>query len=471
MSAKGGVQLDTLLGEHADPWSVGAAPEAYRSSLERLRQGLAAGSPVDDDIAELCGAAAMHPDPWVRFTLLRHLASVSPDKPEVQEVITWLTHDPEDFIVFEAVRQVGRLGLHDALPHLFMIVGRASERAVSTPGKPVGLGHSIVLDAIYRVVGSRDAATLQGIEDELFSGTKELPDLSRLVASDVPASDGGGHDHRGMMHVPPGVVSVEIPRALARGPLLFDWSDVAQGRRVSVAGFWMDRHQVTAAEYDRFAESEAARRHLCCHRQEPPDKLHVRNTIFDSRFRPDHPATGVDWFDAYAYAAAAGKRLPTEWEWQRAAQGDTARAYPWGDRFDAVPVRWLGSVLGREFRLVEDWRQALLEVSVDQRVPLTVPVGVPGNVSPLGIVGLSGNAWEWTLSNFVSGTFVEPEVGGRDLIDLAYDWRSYVVIRGGAWSSMPELTSAAFRGKDLLTDRHYEIGFRCVCDCGPEAGA
>lgn len=466
MSAKGG--LDTLLAEHADPWSAGTAPDAYRSSLERLRRSLTTGGVAPGEVAELCGAAAMHPDPWVRFTLLRQLTSAIPDSADVHEVVTWLTHDPEDFVVFEAVRQVARLGVRDALPHLFMIVGRASERAVSTPGKPVGLGHSIVLDAIYSVVGSRDPSTLQSIEDELFTGTKGLPDLSALPQRDAPWSS-GAHDHRGMAYVPAGTVSAQVPATMADRPLLFDWSDVAQRRAISVRGFWMDRHQVTAAEYDRFAESEAARRHLYCHPEEPPDKLHVRNTVLDDRFGPDHPATGVDWFDAYAYAAAAGKRLPAEWEWQRAAQGDTTWAYPWGDRFDDAPVRWLGSVLNRDFCGVEDWRQALLEVSVDTRVPLTVPVDVPGNVSPTGIVGMSGNAWEWTLSNFLSGTFVAPEVGGRDLIDLAYDWRSYVVIRGGAWSSLPELTSAAFRGKDLLTDRHYEIGFRCVCDCDPEA--
>ena len=409
----------------------------------------------------------MHPDPWVRHVMLRHLVTVAPDSPDVHEVVVWLTHDPEDFIVFEAVRQVGRLRLASALPDLFMIVGRANERVVSKPGKPVGLGHAVVLDAVSRVVGSDDPAELARIEAELFSGTKELPD--ELDAADVRVETGPrlgrGHDHAGMVFVTAGAVSVEVPGSMEPSALLFDWSDVSSRRRVAVPAFWIDRLQVTAAEYDAFAASDAAREHVHCHPQEPPDKLHVRNTVLDDRFRPDHPATGVDWFDAYSYAAWQGKRLPTEWEWQRAAQGDTGRAYPWGNDFERAPVRWLGTVLGRRFRSVEDWRQALLEIALDRSSPLTVPVDVPGNVSPFGVVGLSGNAWEWTLSNFVSGTSVPPDVGTRDFIDLAYDWRSYVVIRGGAWSSMPELTSAAFRGKDLLTDRHYEIGFRCVCGC------
>jgi formylglycine-generating enzyme required for sulfatase activity len=384
-------------------------------------------------------------------------------------MITWLTHDPEDFVVFEAVRQVGRLRLRSALPDLFMIVGRASERIQARPGKPVGLGHAIVLDAVASVIGSRDPARLAGIEAELFSGSAELPDTSGTpdVGTATGTDLGDGHDHRGMRYVPAGTVTVTLPRALEQAPLLFDWSDVSAPRRLELRGFWMDRHQVTAAEYDEFAGAAAAREHRWCHPQEPPDKLHLRNTVFDDRFAPNHPATGVDWFDAHSYAAARGKRLPTEWEWQRAGQGDSGRAFPWGDDFEAGPVRWLGSVLGRRFRSLDDWREALLEIALDTATPLTVAVDVPGNESPFGIMGLSGNAWEWTVTNFLSGTAVPPEVNTRDMIDLAYDWRSYVVIRGGAWSSMPELTSVAFRGKDLLTDRHYEIGFRCVCDCPP----
>jgi formylglycine-generating enzyme required for sulfatase activity len=75
---------------------------------------------------------------------------------------------------------------------------------------------------------------------------------------------------------------------------------------------------------------------------------------------------------------------------------------------------------------------------------------------------MAGNCWEWTATNFYARHPLEPDVGDRDSIDVVYDWRSYPVIRGGSWSSLPELTSAAFRGRDLLTDRHFENGFRCA---------
>ena len=94
---------------------------------------------------------------------------------------------------------------------------------------------------------------------------------------------------------------------------------------------------------------------------------------------------------------------------------------------------------------------------------LTVPVDALDNVSPYGVVGLSGNCWEWTATSNVTGQYLDPQVYDKDLVDVTLDWRSYPVIRGGPWSAHPELTSVAFRGRDLLTDRHFENGFRCVC--------
>jgi formylglycine-generating enzyme required for sulfatase activity len=58
----------------------------------------------------------------------------------------------------------------------------------------------------------------------------------------------------------------------------------------------------------------------------------------------------------------------------------------------------------------------------------------------------------------------------RDALDVIYDYRSYGVIKGGTWSSLPEQTSVTFRGRDLVLDRHFEIGFRCACRCR-QAGA
>lgn len=102
---------------------------------------------------------------------------------------------------------------------------------------------------------------------------------------------------------------------------MFDWDDPVGIR--SCGDFWMDVTPVSNAEYDSFVWSEDARLHTYCHPAEPASKLHIRNTVLDTRSDPDHPVTGVDWFDAYAYARSQGKRLPNETEWQRAAEEAT----------------------------------------------------------------------------------------------------------------------------------------------------
>lgn len=417
-------------------------------------------------MGELCGVAAMHPDPWVRRTVLGRLSQfVEVNEDEVSAAVTWLTHDPEDFVAFEAIRLAGDLRVQGALRDLLLLVGSASDRLRTQAGKPVGIGHAMVLNAIVRIVGTDDTEVLGDIESRLFDGTHEFPTSFVEPSPPPPSVAHPQHDDSGMLFIPEGKVRFAVPPGLAALSRVFDWSDVQEPWSTAVAGFWIDAHQVTVAEYDEFAATEAARSHALCHPSEPPGKLHVRNTLLDLRFQTRHPATGVDWFEAYAFAAWSGKRLPTEGEWQRAAQGDDDRVFPWGDAFDPSQVRCHSDVLGGSPSSITAWRSRLLELNEDLSATLTVPVDDAGNVSPFGVCGMAGNAWEWTASSFFSRNALEPDVGKRDALDVVYDWRSYPVIRGGTWSSLPELTSVAFRGRDLLTDRHFENGFRCVCDC------
>jgi iron(II)-dependent oxidoreductase len=170
----------------------------------------------------------------------------------------------------------------------------------------------------------------------------------------------------------------------------------------------------------------------------------------------------VDWFDAYAYLAHQGKRLPTELEWEKAARGEHGRRYPWGDEFDPDALRWFGSVFGPPDSL-EDWREKLATFDDHTPAVTTVPVGsYPKNVSCYGVADLVGNSWEWTDTNHVTRDRMRPMISGRPRPEWATAEETAVVIRGGAWTSMAEELMAFFRGKDLFTDRHNEIGFRGV---------
>lgn len=416
---------------------------------------------------ELCGIAALHPDPWLRLQVLQTLAPWCIRYEDVLNALVWLTHDPEDFVIFAAAQLCGQYRIREAAGDLMMLIGRPSERLLGKNGKPVGIGHVVVLDALIEILGTDDPDKLRMIEDEVKPPelTGELPllapsgkPLERRVAA--------ARERERMVQVVGGPVGLRLPVSLTGQPLLFDWSDViGHEQTIEVSTFFMDVYPVTCEEYDAFASSDAACDHRFCHPSEPPDKLHVRNTFLDRRFGRDHPAVGVDWFDAYAYAASVGKRLPTEWEWQRAAQGDRDLVYPWGNTFDGHHCRWFGGVVGRDSFTVPEWRTALYQFfRTDQSSPLTVPVHQLTDISPYGVVGLSGNCWEWTASNTITGQPLQPDVGEHDLVEVTKDWQSYPVIRGGAWSSLPEQLVVAFRGRDLLTDRHFENGFRCVCD-------
>jgi formylglycine-generating enzyme required for sulfatase activity len=410
------------------------------------------------DVTELAGVAAMHEIPWVRLAVLQALVARAPQHVEVREVAAWLTHDYEDFVAFEAIDLAGRLGLREVLADLFVIVGRASERMHGVAGKPVGIGHAVVLRAIAALVGSHDAEEIARVEQELFSGG--LDEETYPVQPPRDAARAGVHSHRGMVPVAGGRVRGGPPPAFDPHTLMFDWNDPEITG--SCEDFWIDVVPVSNVEYDAFARSAAARHHVFCHPAEPKVKLHLRNTLLDSRSEPDHPVTGVDWFDAYAYARAQGKRLPTETEWQRSGEGEDRRAYPWGDVFDPsrTHCRPVPETAGWEGLLA--WRADLLRLADGPPATTTRARQIAGSASPWGALDLSGNVWEWTASSFDGPPF-SPVGTERDAIDVIYDRCSYAVIKGGTFTSLPEQVSVAFRGRDLALDRHFEIGFRCAC--------
>jgi iron(II)-dependent oxidoreductase len=462
-------------GLEALPSAHGLTPDDREARLAELRRlqdelsGLAANRATTE---ELCGVAAIHPDPWVRRLVLAQLprlAAIAPDA--TRAAVVWSTHDSEDFVAFTAVRAATQLRLREALRDFLLIVGDAGRRLNGEAGKPVGVGHAIVLDAIREVVGSSDQRIVQDLEASLFEGTRALPETFPEAEPAPTAGDGARHSHDAMVHVAGGAVRFGVPDRLGDAGLTFDWSDLVEPWVAETDGFWIDVHAVTAADYDAFAGGAAAREHRHCHPREPRDKLHTRNTVLEPCFDGRRPATGVCWFDAYAYAAAHGKRLPRESEWQRAAQGDDGRAYPWGDAFDPERAQWIATATGAAPADLEGWRAQLIGLASQTPAHPIAHVDAFDDASPLGVRGVSGNTWEWTATNFFSRSDASPVADDRDALEILYDWSSYPVIRGGTWTSPPELLSVAFRGRDLLTDRHFENGFRCVCDCPPPGGA
>ncbi len=173
--------------------------------------------------------------------------------------------------------------------------------------------------------------------------------------------------------------------------------------------FWIDKTPVTNGEYACFV---AATSH------KPPKHWKGKTS---PKGIVDHPVVNVSWHDAKAYAAWAGKFLPTEEEWEKAARGTDGRVYPWGNQ---KPTDRL--------------------CNFDNSGGGTTPVGKysPQGDSPYGCVDMAGNVWDWT----------ESKAGGRR------------VLRGGSFITPANDVRCAFGFTLRLNPfyRHWNLGFRVV---------
>jgi iron(II)-dependent oxidoreductase len=158
----------------------------------------------------------------------------------------------------------------------------------------------------------------------------------------------------------------------------------------------------------------------------------------------DRPVVHVSWYEAAAWARWAGKRLPTEAEWEKAAAWDletrVARRYPWGDRPPS-----------------ED------HANLDQRAFAPAAVGAyPRGRSFFGCHQMIGDVWEWTASEFAPypGFVAFPY---REYSELHFG-RGYKVLRGGSWATQPIAIRNTFRNWDLPQRRQIFAGFRCAAD-------
>ena len=159
---------------------------------------------------------------------------------------------------------------------------------------------------------------------------------------------------------------------------------------------------------------------------------------------PAHPVCHVSWYEAEAFANFAGKRLPTEQEWEAAASWDPVsrrkRRYPWGD---LPPTRELANL--------------------DQLGFGTAAIGAyPLNVSPIGCRGMIGDVWEWTSSDFRGWPGFEA-FPYREYSEVFFG-DEYKVLRGGSWATRPGAVRNTFRNWDYPIRRQIFSGFRCARD-------
>lgn len=207
-------------------------------------------------------------------------------------------------------------------------------------------------------------------------------------------------------------------------------------RSVNLLAFFIDRTEVTNADYKRFVDQTG-------HRPPPNWK--------DGSFpdgKGNYPVTSITWQDASEYAAWAGKRLPTEIEWEAAARGSEGRIYPWGNKWDPA----LSNIgLNPKTLNASEYADEIKQVGQ-----------FPEGASPAGALDMIGNVWEWTADEFAlykDGIKKIP----KDIASRIEAGKTYRVIRGGAFDGS-EIHDASYRGLLDASQPYPKVGFRCVKD-------
>jgi formylglycine-generating enzyme required for sulfatase activity len=233
------------------------------------------------------------------------------------------------------------------------------------------------------------------------------------------------------------------------GPFLYrDGVGGAAPREVFVSVFRIDRYPVTVAAYGEFIAAGGYRDRRFWSRagwkfRSSAALEHPRfwgDEAWAAYLGPNHPVVGVSAYEAEAYAAFRGGRLPTEAEWEKAARGTDGRRYPWGDswRDDACGSRNAGP-------------------------RGTVPIGCyPRGRSPFGLHDVVGCVWQWCAD--VADEDAIP--GDRDpFVDPAeYNDDEKRVTRGGGWNNLEWSISCTSRNGYPPTAQFSNLGFRCVAD-------
>jgi iron(II)-dependent oxidoreductase len=325
-----------------------------------------------------------------------------------------------------------------------------------------GVGDGIIAELILRHEQQHTETMLQTIQLAQLEGLSGFTGPG--TAAGRPGSNGAGTTSaNGAGRSYTGLELVEIPAgpctigARATG---FAYDNERPRHHTDVRGYLIGRTPITNATYLTFVEGGGYERREWWSDEgwswkEDYDITRPQSWTADLRsewrlsglepLHPDRPVVHISWFEADAFARAHAGRLPTEIEWEKAATWDqeqhTSLLYPWGN----APTR------------------PGVHANVDQRAGGPVPAGsLPDGASPYGVLGMIGDVWEWTSSNFTGYPGFEP-FPYREYSEVFFG-DQYKVLRGGAWATRPRVVTPTFRNWDFPQRRQIFSGLRIAKD-------
>jgi formylglycine-generating enzyme required for sulfatase activity len=224
-------------------------------------------------------------------------------------------------------------------------------------------------------------------------------------------------------------------------------SDELPVHKVTMHGFWMDKVEITNAMYALCVQAGA------CNLPQS-FKSDTRPSYFNNSEFADYPVVYIGWGDAAAYCKWAGRRLPTEAEWERAARGDDFRTFPWGDeRADSSRAN-INFYLGDTSRVGS----------------------FPAGASYFGILDMAGNVTEW-VNDYYDATYYSAAINTNPPGPISRSSYFNRVVRGGSFQDTEAYVRvskrASVKGPDFNADldsHEYvgetspKIGFRCAAD-------
>jgi len=314
------------------------------------------------------------------------------------------------------------------------------------------------------VIPSADVPTTAHQHPEGIRVRPPGPEPPRLGTDRIPGFDESRY------RLPPPMLPDVVPGSLVEvpgGPFIRGGGsiDSQPQKTLSISSFFIEKTEVSVGQFKRFVMADGYTTEAFWSKEGWAWKTRYQVQP-DLEALPDtFPVVNVSFYEAEAYSQWAGRRLPSEAEWEKAARGPAGFEFPWGDETDPVlSNHWL-------------YKRAM------QRIPnLAWPVAsARSGASPHGVLHMAGNVWEWTRGSYYGGGYEAPGLGaaigrmGSNQLNRLLGRRSYrrfppgiwKTVRGGSWMNLLSYQRTHHREPVAPWERRLNLGFRCVIDHQP----